>query len=380
MSTGIASLLTGANMDKDRPNRIQSLDLLRVSAVMLVVFRHMIDPPAGVTLFLAAPLLFLKRMGWVGVDILFVLSGFLIGGAFFREYTWTGTLHVKRFLVRRELRIIPPFLLLILVSMMLMKCQGQFPGRASIAGEFLFLQNYIGWIWGHTWALGVEQHFYILFALLIYGLIKWCSGSGAPFRIIPWVAGALSVACLGIRIVVSGLPFSWLTHLCPTHLRIDSLFAGVLLAYFANQYGVVFRKFAASYRIMLIAAGILAFIPACIWTLETSRFLYTWGFTLQYLGAACLVAVFSQMHASIPFGKWIVFAGSLSYSVYLWHMPMAFLCKRLFLDGDGCSVERWMIYVAAYLSAAVFGGILAGLAIERPVGNLRRRIFPRFDD
>jgi|SRR6266849_5526962 len=97
--------------------RVRPLDLLRALAVLLVLGRHTPPPEPGVL----APLRVLGKIwyesGWIGVDLFFVLSGFLISGLFFREFRRHGDVRVWRFLVRRGFKIYPPFYAMLLATL-----------------------------------------------------------------------------------------------------------------------------------------------------------------------------------------------------------------------------------------------------------------------
>ena len=117
-------------------------------------------------------LFWLQHGGWVGVDIFFVLSGFLVSGLLFREYQVHQSLRIGRFLVRRGLKIYPAFYLLILLTIWL--DLAPYDVR-KVLGEVFFLQSYynlFGSIWTHTWTLAIEEHFYILLALLFWLLVR----------------------------------------------------------------------------------------------------------------------------------------------------------------------------------------------------------------
>ncbi|MDP2959028.1 MAG: acyltransferase family protein, partial [Longimicrobiales bacterium] len=115
------------------------LDLLRLLAVSLVMFRHL-PGDVGRT----AELAILFRGGWIGVDLFFVLSGFLISGLLFREHQKTGRLDVVHFLIRRGFKIYPAFWALLAVTIVILTVvEPKIPGRA-LAGEIFFLQNYLG--------------------------------------------------------------------------------------------------------------------------------------------------------------------------------------------------------------------------------------------
>ena len=142
--------------------RNESLDVLRCVAVLLVVGFHL----PYYTLW--------SRIGWIGVDLFFVLSGFLISGLLFQEYKDTGTLSIKRFLIRRGLKIYPSFYLLMVLVTCLYFLDRSTVSTEQLALSWVFLQNYytgekIFMLLAHTWSLAVEEHFYLLLPFVADG-------------------------------------------------------------------------------------------------------------------------------------------------------------------------------------------------------------------
>src|SRR5260221_13388339 len=98
-------------MQKKAPSK--ELDRLRCIAVLMVLFRHLPVPPESAPSWIKGPQSFLHQAGWAGVDLFFVLSGFLISGLLFREQQQYGRIDFKRFFIRRGLKIYPGFFALI---------------------------------------------------------------------------------------------------------------------------------------------------------------------------------------------------------------------------------------------------------------------------
>src|ERR1700751_3039383 len=140
--------------------RIFQLDVLRGFAILLVMGVHVPAYPIWSTL------------GGYGVDLFFLLSGFLISNLLFGEYRKSGSIRFIRFLSRRALKLYPSFYLLLVLTV-LYCAFGHVPFTSrQLLGEIVLTQNYIGGIWGHTWSLAVEEHFYLLLPLLLAFLLK----------------------------------------------------------------------------------------------------------------------------------------------------------------------------------------------------------------
>jgi peptidoglycan/LPS O-acetylase OafA/YrhL len=203
-------------------HRNQSLDVLRCIAVLLVLGFHY--PYYGLW----------GRLGWIGVDLFFVLSGFLISGLLFQEYKCTGAINFKRFLIRRGLKIYPTFCLLIALAGGLSLLLHSSTLRTQTFISPIFAQGYdIGQ--GHAllaqaWSIAVEEHFYLLLPLLLLLLIALCRTED-PFRVIPTPFVILVIVCFAFRWCT--LPATIDVRM--THMRMDGLLAGVTLGSFHNS-------------------------------------------------------------------------------------------------------------------------------------------------
>src|SRR5829696_725798 len=177
------------------------------------------------------------RFGWTGVDLFFVLSGFLIGGLLFSELKRSGRLDVRRFLIRRAFKIWPAyyvFLLFMLIAVPMME-----DGRAYTYAErgsallphFFHFQNYFSRVMLHTWSLAIEEHFYLFLPLLLFVLSLIKLETSRLFYAVAIVAALIISVCLILRLYANptGL-YQIEQRYNPTHLRADSLFFGVTLS------------------------------------------------------------------------------------------------------------------------------------------------------
>jgi peptidoglycan/LPS O-acetylase OafA/YrhL len=338
------------------PLRSQPLDILRALAVFLVLGRHIAVCP----LELNRPLHFVTeiwaRGGWIGVDLFFVLSGFLVSGLLFKEQVKTGSVSVGRFLIRRGFKIYPAFYVLIAATVVLI------PGKVTapkLLAEVFFVQNYFTGLWGHTWSLAVEEHFYFLLSLT-FGYLP-------PLRrFIPVIFLVVAVVCLAARIyTVRHYPFSNDRNLFPTHLRLDSLSFGVGLAYLKYYRPRIFTRLKQRW---LLLPGVCALMPAFIFPLDASRFMQTFGYTVIYLGSGLiLLAVLETQLLPGPAGRIVAWLGARSYSLYLWHLPVLVVASR---------ISNWYIFALVYLSGSVVVGILMNTIVEAPMLKVRDRFFP----
>ena len=164
-----------------RSRRLPFLDILRALAILLVLGRHIPWSWTEGTDLLSASLVIWQRGGWIGVDLFFVLSGFLVSGLLFREYEAFGSVQAGRFLVRRGLKLYPAFWAFLATSLIVLSWQGSTLRWGSIVAELLFVQNYFEGVWIHTWTLAVEEHFYLLLTLFVMAAIERRPAGSDPF-------------------------------------------------------------------------------------------------------------------------------------------------------------------------------------------------------
>ena len=288
--------------------RIRELDVLRGVAVVLVLGRHMPAVPLDAPFAVQTVFDLWLRVGWIGVDLFFVLSGFLVSGLLFREYGRLGQVHVGRFLARRGLRIYPAFYAFLLATLIATSTIG----TRRFFAEALFVQNYVPGLWDHTWSLAIEEHFYLLLALLIFALARRHGRSSNdaranapdtrdPFAALVPVFAIVAITEIALRILTAQYAKpSFVHHLYPTHLRLDSLLFGVLLAYLAWSRGAGFAAWVRKRRSPLVLAAALCLAPVCFLP-ATDPFMETFGFSLVYIGfgAILLLALYAGRPTSV---------------------------------------------------------------------------------
>ncbi|PWK27428.1 peptidoglycan/LPS O-acetylase OafA/YrhL [Arcicella aurantiaca] len=353
-------------------NRNQAIDFLRAIAVSLTLFRHY-----GINLFM-------YKIGWVGVDLFFVLSGFLVSGLLFGEFKKTGKIDFLRFFVRRGLKIYPLFYLLIIIYVIQTKIDPIAKiDYHAIQVEALFYKNYVGGnaFWIHTWSIDVEEHFYLLLPLLFLTLIFFNKSSQKPFKVIPYLFAVIALICLALRTYVTlTQPFSHTTNVSPTHLRIDSLLFGTLLSYFYHFHRDQLTDFVINNRQKLRIGSLILLLPCAIFWDENPQ-MTTWGFTSLYLGfgGILLLSIYSEIKLS-PFLEKIYNGmakmGLYSYSMYIIHWPLIWwfiLPNGGYLDAH-YPVKLLVFFV--YFGVVYLLGWLLSKTIEIPFLALRDKLFP----
>lgn len=379
--TGSPNGMPGTKRSRPALSRLPELDLLRSMAVLTVILHHWDKhPPENSLVFKPLHLFFdfFWRLGWNGVDLFFVLSGFLVSGLLYREYKRKGSVRISRFFTRRGLKIYPAFYVFILISILVDQLlEPTFVGRKilgpNLLGELLFLQNYIGKMWGHTWSLAVEEHFYLLLGLYVYFLSRRKNGDSHDlFRSIVTLFAVVALGCLVLRFAtcIWIKPITSEAHMFPTHLRIDSLLFGVLLSYFYNMHHERMKQWVRKWRWMLILLS-PPLVLSCFF-IQNKMFLCTLGLTFTYLGygGLLLIVLFRIIRAPVPLKRPLLFValiGSYSYSIYLWHIPMLWLAKL---------VPAFYPSLALYIGGCFIAGCGMAKIVELPVLRLRDKLFP----
>jgi peptidoglycan/LPS O-acetylase OafA/YrhL len=316
--------------------------------------------------------------GWVGSDLFFVLSGFLVSGLLFAEFKARGRISPLRFYVRRGWKIYPSYFVMLATTVALILSQGGRFAPIKLVAEVFFFQNYVPGLWNHTWSLAVEEHFYFLLPLVCLAVMRASGTRPAPLKPILYVGAGVAVCAFVLRVVnaVDHQAYSHYTHLYPTHLRLDSLFFGVMLSYAYHFHTQAFVRVLTPWRYALMAGGILLFVPAFILPLESSPLIYTVGFTVLYVASGMLMvgALLCDVQGSRMLGG-LATIGSYSYSIYLWHMPVALLGIPM--------LERWIgapfnpgTWMTLYLGGSIAFGVAMAKLVEMPTLRFRDRHFP----
>lgn len=353
--------------------RQPGLDLLRALAIILVVIYH-----AGIMGF-ALPNR-VHRFGWIGVDLFFVLSGYLIGGQLLAPLARGQSLRLPRFLLRRALRIMPAYLVILAIYFLIPPWR-EYPEISSL-WKFLFSVQNIGLHGGtafsHAWSLAVEDQFYLLLPLLLLLV----SRSRQASMILPCVIVLGGIALRAFLAgqnpsTAGGVSFRgfqmWIYY--PTWTRLDPLVFGVALA------GI--EKFRPNWWKRLMSSALWVWAPAfalIVYALyigegDTLTVAATiWQFPLIALGMAALLicAVSTRLPLQRVTIPGVAFVASIAYSAYLIqklviHFVTQF-CSRY-------SIALTSASAVLLVQACVYAGAtILFLAVERPFLQLRHRL------
>lgn len=369
--------------DRDRPApaataRLAELDVLRAAAVLLVIGHHWAQ---FVNRDTSALTRVMWRAGWAGVDLFFVLSGFLVSGLLFREYARHGKVNILRFFLRRGFKIYPGFYAMIAAMSLIQHGQGGPPAAfwKSLLAEVLFVQNYFRGLWNHTWSLAIEEHFYLLLGLGFVAYTSRWKLRGNLKRASLLVVLVCAACLAGRHFTAAGGGYSWTRIYAPTHLRIDALLFGVGLSYAYQYQRARVESFLGRLGLPLLVVS-LALVVWPFLLAQEAPLMYTAGLlslTVGFGGLMMLMVVRGgALGRRVP---WLVaplaFVGRHSYSIYLWHMPVLWLVGYRLLKSTGWqgggSAHFW-----AYFGGALLVGIGAARLVEIPAIALRDRIMP----
>lgn len=297
---------------------IPSLDGIRCIALVLVLAFH-----AGYGHFPG---------GWIGVDLFFVLSGYLITSLLQNEYLTSGTIALTSFYARRILRLFPPLLVCILLATILWPFMPAMPDASrfkSITAVLFYFANIIpNDVLGpfmHLWSLSVEEHFYIFWPLITSTFLFRISFKN---QLITLLATIILLAILRISVYNSSLvadpvAVAYRFTLC----RIDAIILGALFA-LAEQYRGAKpwenKNYAAYVGLPICFLIVIEFISL------SNSYWYNGGFAITNM--LCLFTVtFAVKNPSNAFlsNKLFRWVGRRSYGIYVYHMPIFMACESL---------------------------------------------------
>jgi peptidoglycan/LPS O-acetylase OafA/YrhL len=332
--------------------RIVGLDILRSIAILLVLLRHSELENS-----------YAQKFGWLGVDLFFVISGFLVSGLLFSEFKKTKHFNIRRFLIRRGFKIYPSFYFFLLLNILInYYFQDLVPSIGSLLSEIFYVQNYFPNIFTHTWSLAVEEHFYIVLAFTLFILSKYSLFTPKPRYII--YLGLLFLTVFGLRMLlyVSHAPHFALQQ---THLRADGIIIGVLIAYLFHFTAYCSKLF--KYKWILLPTALLLLMPGFIWY-GGDALMITLGLGMVNIGFGLLVLLIAGSHQLGEWKqgwlKWLGFIGVHSYSIYLWHMTSNYFLLKVF---------HYNIYIMTglYIITSLLVGIFFSISVEKTFLKMR---------
>lgn len=316
--------------------------------------------------------------GGFGVTVFFFLSGFLITTLMRLEWSETQHVSLKNFYIRRALRILPPFYLVLAIATLLTATgvlRGQLQAQA-VAAQALHYANF--WIVGHGsdgfapgtgvyWSLAAEEHFYLLFPLFYLLLQRFRT---TPRQQATILLGLCALIFAWRCALVFGLHSPENRTYVASDTRFDSILFGCTLAVYGNPVLDTTGKSETLWKYVLLPLGLLGLMATFV--MRGPQFRETFRYSIQGIA---LVPVFV---CALRYSTWgpmrvlnlrpIAFLGVLSYSLYLIHQV------ALFALMDRLKPSIGPIASAAIVLVLSFGlAWLVQISIERPCAKLRRR-------
>jgi peptidoglycan/LPS O-acetylase OafA/YrhL len=323
-----------------------ALDGLRGVAIVLVMGNHF-----GVAGFTNA--------GQVGVTLFFVLSGYLITGLLLADQFRVGRIRFVRFYIRRALRLLPALFVMLAVVVPLMAIIGANAIRAAVPAVFY----YANWaqvtsgeipVLGHLWTLSIEEQFYIVWPALLLALLTISPGTKWTIGFLSCGAGLAMVA----RIILwEPTAAGYYRVFYGTDTRADGLLLGCALAF-------LFSRATINPPRWLVGTSVAAVVAFTV--TPGLGFLAVVGLGAVALASAVLVAAAATQAGGLLDWKPLVWTGTASYSLYLWHAPILSLVRQSPL---GHSAPGLVVALILSLTAA----ILSRRLVEIPALRLRTR-------
>jgi peptidoglycan/LPS O-acetylase OafA/YrhL len=355
-------LMPLARLTRRQESNIPIIDGIRAIAILWVIFFHawiiqVLDMPDFVMRIFNYPFLYWVDRGDLGVDLFFVISGFLIGSIILKEIKSTGTFIFRQFYFRRYLRLTPVYIFAIFLNLLL---TGNY-NLSNYWSNILYVNNYVPgseMIW--TWSLAMEEQFYLIAPLLLLFLLPLFKNQLQFFVLFTVLALGMNAYYVFFKMNLS-LPynvsfpteqwFNWFNHYYRvSHLRYVGLLAGVAAAWLHVYRGEQMRAFFQQRTRWVITmtitcvAGILfiSFTPLGEWTMAPYSVFYVlpeavgkvfevgnkafFSYAIAFLILACL---YDSGRLFAPLKKVLSWKGfypiaQLSYSAYLFHVMFMF--------------------------------------------------------
>ncbi len=351
--------MTQAHADFRARKHFDSLDGLRAVSIVAVVWHHCSDHARWL------PML---QRGFLGVDLFFVISGFLITTLLLRERERTGAIALKAFYVRRFLRIFPPYYLMLALTCgyyVAVKHDREFAREALLSA--LYVSNLVE---GHsilaiTWSLSTEEQFYLLWPPVLRA-----GPRAAPWCMAAVVFASIAVACGAVPGVLA------LLGLAPGLMIVQStlfpISLGVLVAHAAHDargYAVLARVCGRSWSSAAFALLLCALINIPHADIQGLHRLAIQTCAAAWV-VACVLPARHALHGALGL-RALVRLGTLSYGVYLYHMVCRHVASKLLDRAD----LHWDVALFLLCMAATWGvAEVSYRAFEAPLLRMKTRL------
>jgi peptidoglycan/LPS O-acetylase OafA/YrhL len=355
-------------------NHLPGLDLLRALAIVWVMLFH-----SFLVGGLGADFAWLSRFGWAGVDIFFVLSGFLIGTQVLQQLQRSGTVSLGGFYARRAWRILPAFSA-VLALYVFFPALREVPGLQPWWQFATFTMNLLidyerNPAFSHAWSLCVEEHFYLVFPLLAWVLSRRASVPRFLAVCAAVVLGGVALrGATWLHFAAIDPPRNWFIEeiYYPTWMRLDGLLVGVMLASLRVYQPQGWERLQQHANAWLLGGALVCAVAFWLFRERTGLLANTLGWPVLSLGFGLLVFAGAGRRSLI--GRWRVpgmaWLAAISYSLYLSH-KIALHLVHMWL-APSLQGSRVLLFLSYALAVLLFGALLH-YAVERPFLRWRDR-------
>jgi peptidoglycan/LPS O-acetylase OafA/YrhL len=364
-------------------SRSNGLDTLRALAIVLVFMFHYMVFVSGEPTFGWA-----STVGWVGVDLFFVLSGYLIGNQVLSGLARQRELSLSSFYARRTLRTWPAFWVVLVAYFLFPSVMGG--NQPPPLWRFLtFTQNYQlppGSAFSHAWSLCIEEQFYFVLPLVVLVALRVGTHRYQAWLLL-FILLATGVTARGIlwslygRESVGDIAGYHPNIYYSTFCRFDEFLPGIAVAMIKNFHPLLWRRLMER-GAMLFSLGVVS-VAAAVYGVYSYYYIdgYGYSFFMTVFGYSCIAAAFSLLVASalsecsplyfvrVPGAYRIAL---WSYSIYLSHKAVAFILNKF---AKQYGFAPWLELVAITVMSVAVGALLYRF-VELPFMNFRDRKFP----
>lgn len=344
-----------------RVARIPELDGVRALAVVFVLIVHVTYGRIS--------------GGFLGVDLFFVLSGYLITMLLLKEHARLGAVNLRHFYARRMLRIMPPLAIAVVLGVLLNFCVGTHSGDnvKRVTAVLLFYANFLPpEVMGnlvHTWSLAIEEQFYLFWPALMLGTLRWR-------RMAPIIVASTIVFCsVGMRAWMSAHIEDPNVIYTFTLSRLDGIMLGSLLALIEPNLTNIARVLGERCVAFIGWVSFLGLLAMLILGTRSMMQTEPLGFLAFSFLAALFVFAVPRMPKKSPLRGGLLargtqWLGQRSYGLYLYHYPIFIAIEVLRVPGD---LINFGLVVAAKITLSLTFSEIAWRFVERPILKLKGR-------
>jgi len=345
--------------------KLPSLNGLRAISIILVIFHHIqiqyavFDMPFN-------PLVRLLVDGQFGVNVFFVISGFLITALLLKEEYKFGRIALKQFFIRRMLRIFPAYYFLLLVYFCISHFSYISISTTSWLSAITFTKYFTkmeDWYTYHTWSLSVEEHFYLIWPFVFILGLK-------VRKIFAFITLCIPII---LRILVYNYPISWLNELT-IFIRIDAISIGCLVALYQQE---IIESVKYHWNILLWGSiSIILLVPyanGLAKRMDIGSIFVPFGISNGLFANVCIAVIMVCSVFGPKQTMWFRFLNStvmnsigiLSYSLYLWQQ--FFIVKTSY----------WINQFPQNIGLTIFAACFSYFIVEKPFLRLKSKFAPR---